>query len=124
MTEEQKNQKNSTVKRHSRYPTICLFLLTGLNALFWFTANFGEFVPPSDGPFRERLHLFMLTEAGFFTWVFCQGELAGFILGLVTLVLYISSTFIYRSRILGFVTCIAVFLWFIWGISYAGLRIT
>jgi len=39
-------------------------ILSGLNGLFWFTANFQSFSPPGSGPFRERLFLFLLTEFG------------------------------------------------------------
>ena len=125
MTEEQQNQKNSTVKRHSRYPTICIFLLTGLNALFWFTADFGSFRPPwEDDSFRVRLHQFWLTEVTPFGLAFLDGKYDMLIFVIITLGLFISSTFIFRNRILGFITCIAVFLWFYVGFLFAVYRMT
>ncbi len=124
MTEEQQNQNKTPVKRHSYCPTICLFLLTGLNALFWFTADFGEFTPPSEGPFLERLIYFLVTEAGHFSPVMFDDEYYLIIIGVITLGLYISSTFIFRNRILGFLATISIMLWFLVGFSFAALRIT
>lgn len=125
MAEEHENQKKSPVKRHSYSPTICIFLLTGLNALFWFTADFRSFVPPSEGIFRERLIYFLVTELGPFSMVISENaQYDLLVFGIITLGLFISSTFIFCSRILGFVTCIAIFLWFLFGFAYAALRIT
>lgn len=106
MTEEQQNQNKSTRKRRSYCPTICFIILTGLNAL-------SSFVHHSEGTFRECLHLFLLTETGPFSWIIFEDDYWVGIIGVIILGLYISSTFIYRSRILGFVATIAVILWFL-----------
>jgi len=118
-------QKKSTIKRHSYGPTIWFFLLTDLNALFWFTADFGAFRPPwEDDSFRVRLHQFWITEITPFGLAFSDGRYGILIFVIITIGLFISSTFICRSRILGFVTCIAVFLWFYVGWLFAVYRMT
>jgi|GEM_PF-2923996 len=125
MTEEQQNQKKATKIRHSYGPTICLFLFTGLNALFWFTADFGSFRPPwEDDSFRVRLHQFWITEITPFGLAFSDGRYEILIFVIITIGLFIASTFIFRSRILGFITCIAVILWFYVGFLFTVYRMT
>ena len=57
VTEEKQDNQPVAIRRACG-PLACFGVLTVLNALFWFTVNFGSFTPPSPGIFAERLHFF------------------------------------------------------------------
>lgn len=101
------------------------FLLTVLNALFWFTADFSRFTPPSDGRFEERLSLFLITEAGPFAFLWLQWNL----LHLLPYLLFILAPLLrglYKphkivAKLAGY---FGILCWFLFGFFVTGLRIT
>ena len=127
-TPEEHDQKSSVSARRSRAPVVCFAILTCLNALFWFTADFGSFVPPSEGVLRERFFMFGVTEAGPLAFFMLSMGMDDYIFaGVVTtviLVLGFLSACVPKKRALVVATCIGVFVWFFLGFCVAGLRIT
>lgn len=116
--------------RHA--PIVWFFVLTCLNALFWFTANFGSFHPSSEGPLLERLLMFGVTEIGPLSFFFLPMGLSDYVIpgvvSAVTIALVFLCTRMWRNKVisiaLAIVTCIGICVWFYLGFSVAGLRIT
>jgi hypothetical protein len=111
-------------------PCIIFVVITALNVLLWSCADFGTFHPPSEGPAGERLLLIALTESGPFAWFWLGQEgigenlLAG-ALGVGILLLLALTYRAKRLRLLwSIVTSVAVLLWFLFGFSVTGLRVT
>jgi len=100
----------------------------GLDAAFWFLADFGSFVPACDGPLVERALFTGLTACGPFAMVI-NGHFSNLVAslvvscglcgGLVALALH------RRESLLALVGgyC-GIALWFFFGFAVAGLRIT
>lgn len=129
MIEEKQNEQPRVVAGRARGPLVCFLVLTVLNALFWFTADFGSFSPPSPGIFRERLHFFCMTQAGplagyFPIWM----SRSSYVIGVVVTVVIVGFLLVWarvpRSKLLVRAACVAIVLWFFFGFSVSGLRIT
>ena len=101
-------------------------VLTILNALFWLTVNFGSFVPPSDGTFRERFLMFVITEGGPISFLYLDWFnlvwTIPFTVGTIIL-LFLGRKFPKHvmAQVLAY---LAILCWFLWGFSVAGIRIT
>jgi len=107
---------------------VAFLVFLALDFTFWFTADFQTFFPPSDGPFRERLHFALLTATGPFailyggslsnSWEFWAVE--GPVLG----VLFATGIFgrpLLVGRVFGYV---GVAAWFFFGFMMTHFRIT
>jgi hypothetical protein len=85
-------------------------------------------VPPSEGVFSERLHWFLVTEAGPLALFFISmGEgdyvFAGVISAVIVLLVILWAC-MPRRKPLTIAACLGILLWFFFGFSVAGLRIT
>jgi hypothetical protein len=100
-------------------------LLSGLNGLFWFLADFGKFTPPSEGIFLERLLYFLVAELGPIAISLSSVPLSGqwwwlgLPSGLITFGLFFPDNGF--ARFSGFS---GVFLWLFFGFAIAAIRIT
>jgi hypothetical protein len=128
MIEERETALSGAGRRHTRILLWCFVGLTMLNALFWFTADFGSFVPSSEGAFTERLMMFGITEAGPLAFFFIPMGGGDYVLcvaiAAVILTLAYLSARIPKSRGLTIGACIGIVAWFFFGFAVAGLRIT
>lgn len=131
------NRSGGTARASNRSENVTVFaiLFLGLfvlNALFWFLADFGSFVPASNGPFEERLYFTIVSAVGPLAW--CVRGLAldidlfediGVLCWLVALSMSpIASLFYPRSRILRVLAVISIVIWFVAGCGRTTLRIT
>jgi hypothetical protein len=113
-------------------PMIWFLVLTCLNALFWFTADFGSFHPASEGAFRERFLLFGITETGPLSFFLVSMGLGYYIFAVVISAVTVALVLLYvpipKSKALAIViailTCIVICVWFVLGFCVTGLRIT
>ena len=128
MTESEQDEKSPVSAKRSRAPMICFLVLTCLNALFWFTVDFGSFVPPSEGAFRERFLMFGITESGPLSFFLLSMGLGDYIfagvISAVTVALVFFCARTPKNKAIAIVTCIGIFVWFFLGFCVAGLRIT
>jgi hypothetical protein len=124
MTQEEQYPKGSMVTKRSLAPIVCFGILTCLNVLFWFTANFRSFHPPSDGSFRERLFMFGVTEAGPLAFLMAGNYIFAVVISIVILMLAFFCIFAPQKKALKVTACIGIILWFFFGFCVAGLRIT
>lgn len=117
-----------TFRSIGHIPLICLILLTFLNALFWFMVDFQSFSPPSDGLFRERIILFIVTELGPLTsFMFPLKTSDYFYFGAIGL-FFISMLFGHlrfpKVKLISAGLCIGLLLWFFVGFIFTSTRIT
>ncbi len=111
--------------RNARRSLRTFLFFFAFDLLFWFCADFRKFEPPSDGPFRERLGLALLTAAGPVGWLTPARDIVGaFTMVSIGTVLPIflgglggRGCFSLASRIAGFA------IWFFLGFGVAALRI-
>ncbi|MHC4461833.1 MAG: hypothetical protein ACYS6W_00455 [Planctomycetota bacterium] len=121
---ENKKRRIWSVRRFLAHYVAFFAVLTVLNALFWFTADFGSFSPPSAGSFLERLWFFGLT---------ASGPIACLHVGMVGMFLVViafcaGALFLgikFRNKLIfRIVTYFSIFVWFVLGFCVSGLRIT
>jgi O-antigen/teichoic acid export membrane protein len=128
MAEETQTPPSQGRRRRSRVPLLWFLGLTALNGLFWFSADFGSFAPPSEGTFVERLLMFEVTEAGPFASLFIgTGEgyyIVMAVMGVVLLTLAFLIALIPKNWGAIIAACIGIAVWFFCGFVVAGLRIT
>jgi hypothetical protein len=108
-------------------PLVCYLVLTVLNALFWFTVDFGSFHPPSPGIFAERLYFFGIAQAGPLASFLISIRSGYVVAGVVTMVILgflLVCARVPRSWPIGFAVCVGIVLWFFLGFCVAGIRIT
>jgi len=121
-------EEKPVISLRIRGPLICFSVLTILNALFWFTADFESFAPPSPGVFEERLYFFGLIESGPLALFFIPMTVGSYVFAGVIIAVVVVLLFLYvrrpQSTPLGCAMCIAIVVWFFMGFAVAGLRIT
>jgi hypothetical protein len=130
MSHNGEGPNHSARGRWLKGPVITVLVMTALNVLFWFRADFGTFHPPSEGTLGERFLLTVITEIGPFAWFLLRdkdiGEnlFAGF-LGVALLLLVVLTLRVKRRRVFwSILASVGVLVWLFFGFAVAGLRIT
>ncbi len=128
--EEAQTPPARPTRRWSRVPLGWFLGLSALNGLFWFSADFRSFAPPSEGTFIERFFMFGIAEAGPFAFTLNQMMQGDHMLSPVIAIIALISVLTFLSaripRNWGTViaACVGITIWLFYGSAVAGLRVT
>ena len=128
--EEAQTPPARATRRWSRVPLGWFLGLSALNGLFWFSADFRSFAPPSEGTLIERFFMFGIAEAGPFAFTINQtmqgDDTLGPVIAIIVLfsVLTFLSARIPRNWVAIIAACIGITVWLFFGSAVAGLRVT
>ncbi len=124
----EKQRRQVTIARMCSRLAVFAAVFLCLDVFFWLTADFGRFVPPSEGTLHERLYYAGVVASGPFG-VYSVGKISDELEDIIPWTLasatLVSCSLLWRrallARMCGY---LGVLLWFLFGHAWAFLRIT